>query len=140
MLSLILSSLIITSEPNYPTEIIGSAQTISGKPKTLSITQPENYIQTLSAPQPQFSNSSSIPQTNQPTTKCTPPEKARLIINDNSIIFPKNLNPLNYENKIQNTIYQLGDRLIIIQSIPIKYIKKALTPNIQPTITNYPIL
>ena len=47
-------------------------------------------------------------------------------------------NPLDYQNKIENTIYQDGTRLLDVQSIPIKDIQKALTPNIQPTVSNYP--
>ena len=70
-----------------------------------------------------------------PTLNQTPP-----IISQTSTISPKDLNPLDYQDKIENTIYQLGDRLIIIQSIPLKYIKKALTPNLQPTIEDYPTL
>lgn len=53
---------------------------------------------------------------------------------------PTDLNPLDYENKIENTIYQSGNRLIIIQSIPIKYINQATQPNLQPTISTAPSL
>lgn len=61
-------------------------------------------------------------------------------INQYSTVNPQDSNPLDYENKIENTIYQSGDRLIIIQSIPLKYINEATKPNIQPTITDYPSL
>jgi len=47
-------------------------------------------------------------------------------------------NPLDYQDKIENTIYQSGNRLIDVQSVPIQDINKALTPNIQPTISDYP--
>ena len=40
--------------------------------------------------------------------------------------------------KIQNTIYQGGQRIYDIQSIPIKDINEVEEPNIQPTITTYP--
>ena len=142
MLLLFLSSLISLPESSTPTEIFGSANTISGTKKEISITQPQNYIQiltnneeTFNIPQPQSLNTppyQSATQTSSPSPK--------LIDNQTQIINPKDLNPLDYQDKIENTIYQLGDRLIIIQSIPLKYIKKALTPNIQPTITDYPTL
>ena len=140
MLSLILSSLIISTEPNQPTQIIGSGATPDGKRNEITITQPENYIQILNnteepTNQTQIQNATLA----QSTTKTNTP-KPILIDNQISITNPKDMNPLDYRDKIENTIYQLGDRLIIIQSIPLKYIKKTLTPNTQPTITNYPIL
>ena len=48
------------------------------------------------------------------------------------------MNPLDYQNKIENTIYQEGDRLVDVQSIPLKDISSAVQPNLQPTITDYP--
>lgn len=100
-------------------------------------TQQLNYAQILPPLQPDPLQT--IKQTN---TQALPLSSSQLIpiISQTSTIFPKDLNPLDYQDKIENTIYQLGDRLIIIQSIPLKYIKKALTPNIQPTIQDYPSL
>lgn len=40
--------------------------------------------------------------------------------------------------KIQNTIFQGGQRIYDVQSIPIKDINKVEEPNIQPTISTYP--
>ena len=140
MLSILLSSIILTSSSSAYTEVLGSANTSSGIPKEISITQPENYIQVLTSPpttSEQIQNQELLPMSNN-----NPPSQQHIspIANQTSTIYPKDLNPLDYENKIENTIYQLGDRLIIIQSIPLKYIKKALTPNLQPTITDYPSL
>ena len=42
MFSLILSSLIITAEPNEPTKIIGSANTPDGQRKEVIVEQPYN--------------------------------------------------------------------------------------------------
>lgn len=64
----------------------------------------------------------------------------QLIVNQFAEVNPSDLNPVDYEDKIENTIYQSGDRLIIIQSIPMKYIKEAVEPNIQPTISDFPSL
>lgn len=62
----------------------------------------------------------------------------QLITNQLATVNPTDMNPLDYKDKIENTIYQSGDRLIVIQSIPIKYIKQATEPNIQPTINDFP--
>jgi hypothetical protein len=61
-----------------------------------------------------------------------------MITAQSSSVNPHDMNPLHYKDKIENTIYQSGDRLIIIQSIPLKYIKETLEPNIQPTISDFP--
>lgn len=61
-----------------------------------------------------------------------------LIVNQYATVNPQDDNPLDYTDKIENTIYQSGDRLIVVQSIPMKYIKQATTPNIQPTINDFP--
>lgn len=60
------------------------------------------------------------------------------LINQFETVNPTDMNPEDYKDKIENTIYQTGDRLIVIQSIPIKYIKEATEPNIQPTINDFP--
>ncbi len=65
----------------------------------------------------------------------TPPQ---MIVNQFASVNPKDMNPLDYQDKIENTVYQSGDRLIVIQSIPLKYIKEATEPNIQPTINDFP--
>lgn len=46
--------------------------------------------------------------------------------------------PQELKNKIENTLYQGGDRIYDIQSYPINDIKEITEPNIQPTITTYP--
>jgi len=142
MLLLFLSSIISQPVPNIPTEIFGSANTISGTKKEISITQPQSYIQILTDSEetpnaPQLKSPNTPPSQSATQTSSSSP---KLIDNQTQTINPKDQNPLDYQDKIENTIYQLGDRLIIIQSIPLKYIKKALTPNIQPTITDYPTL
>lgn len=62
----------------------------------------------------------------------------QLITNQFASVNPTDMNPEDYADKIENTIYQSGDRLIVIQSIPIKYIKQATEPNVQPTINDFP--
>lgn len=83
------------------------------------------------------------PELNHPTGieyNNTTNQTTSLPINQYSTPNPTNPTPLDYTNKIENTIYQSGDRLIIIQSIPIKYINQATEPNIQPTISTTPSL
>lgn len=151
MLTYLLTALIITASPDTPTEIIGSAATPSGDRKEIIVEQPENnpnpfgYIapeepatdtpsQDLPLSRP---DSQTQTQTQEPVT--TPLQPVPLI-SQSSEVNPKDMNPLHYENKIENTIYQSGDRLIDVQSIPLKDISSAAQPNIQPTITDYPSL
>ena len=140
MLSLILSSLIITAEPNEPTKIIGSANTPNGQRKEVIVEQPENSpdpfgdIATENTSQNQTIN----PQQTTTAQANTATTSTNMITSQISTINPKDWNPLHYKDKIENTIYQSGDRLIIIQSIPLKYIKETLEPNLQPTISNFP--
>ena len=144
MFSLILSSLIISAQPNNPTEIIGTANTPSGSQKEITVKQPENISNPFGYIIPDYYQSNNNENTSTSTINTpTPPSlsqsnQEKLITTQTSTISPKDLNPLDYTNKIENTIYQSGDRLIIIQSIPIKYIKEATTPNIQPTISDFP--
>lgn len=142
MLSLILSSLIITAEPNEPTKIIGSANTPSGQRKEVIVEQPENspnpfgYIVPKNTPE-NFTTLQTPTNTLQNNTPSST-NASNIITHQTSTVNPRDTNPLHYKNKIENTIYQSGDRLIIIQSIPLKYIKEALEPNLQPTISDFP--
>ena len=145
MLSLILSTLILSAEPNQPTEIIGSAATPDGPRKEVIVEQPQDapdpfgYI----APTPEggptvYTAPEPEPQTPPPASSITNTPQALVCQTSTTNPQDMNENPLDYQNKIENTIYQDGDRLLDVQSIPIKDINKALTPNIQPTISNYP--
>ena len=132
MLTLILSSLITIAEPNQPTEIIGSGATPDGKRHEIKVIQPKNYIQLLN------NNEEIITQT-QPKIQTQNTTSSQISLKT-SAQAPKLIDNQTSIDKIENTIYQLDDRLIIIQSIPLKYIKEAIKPNTQPTITDYPIL
>ncbi len=128
-----------------PTEITATAATPNGGEKEIRITAPadmENPIGTI------------VPETGEPSVTaeplpeqlpsvpptCPPCRVPQLIYSQTSTTDPQamNQNPVYYENRIENTIYQDGDRLIIIQAVPISAVKTALTPNIQPTISDYP--
>jgi hypothetical protein len=145
MFSLILSSLIISAEPNQPTEVIGSAATPDGERHNITVFQPNNQENPFGYIAPEqyippklIGNTPSLPETSSATTG-TPKEPIQLVTQTSTTNpLEMNQNPLAYQNKIENTIYQSGNRLIDIQSVPIKDINTALTPNIQPTISDYP--
>jgi len=145
MFSLILSSLILSAEPNQPTEVIGSAATPDGERHNITVFQPNNLENPFGyiAPEPYIppqiigNNPTALPPSSSTTS--TPSEPIQLIT-QTSTTNPQDMsqNPLDYQDKIENTIYQSGNRLIDVQSVPIEDINTALTPNIQPTISDYP--
>lgn len=148
MLIFILSTLILNATPGEPTEIIGSAATADGGRNEIVVEQPQDSLNPFgSYPQSQ----ETLPTQNFPASPDTaadspnPPSAAQTLkpditplVNQSATVNPTDMNPLDYQNKIENTIYQNGDRLIDVQSIPLKDISSAVQPNIQPTITDYP--
>ena len=144
MLSLILSSLILSAEPNQPTEVIGSAATPDGSRKEVIVKQPQNAPDPFGTIVPTPESGPIVYTTS--TSENPPPTQQKHdilpqpLVSQTSSTNPQDMsqNPLDYQNKIENTIYQDGNRLLDVQSIPIKDINKALTPNTQPTISNYP--
>ena len=148
MLTILLSSLLISATPNQPTEVYGAANTPNGGQNTVTVEQPKNMQNPFGyiAPEettPQETSTTTTVTTNSTSsqTPSTAPQNipsAKLLANQLATVNPTDMNPLDYKDKIENTIYQAGDRLVIIQSIPIKYIKEATEPNIQPTINDFP--
>ena len=142
MFTLLLSSLILNTAPSTPTEIIGSAATPTGGRHEITAIQPQNtpdsfgYIAPEEITSHEQNQNTTQPQQAAPTQTAT--QTPVLITNQFATVNPTNMNPLDYKDKIENTIYQSGNRLIIIQSIPIKYIKQTTEPNIQPTINTFP--
>ena len=150
MLIFILSTLILNTTPDEPTEIIGSAATADGGRNEIIVEQPQDSLNPFgSYPQPQETlpspaqKTSASPDTaadspNPPAAAQTPKPDTTPLVNQSATVNPTDMNPLDYQNKIENTIYQDGDRLIDVQSIPLKDISSAVQPNTQPTITDYP--
>ena len=144
--TIIISSLIISADPNQPTEIIGSAATPDGPHKEVIVEQPQNAPDPFGtiAPTPEGGPTVyTAPSANSvPTQQATPSASSapKLLVSQSSTTNPEemSMNPLDYQNKIENTIYKDGNRLLDVQSVPIKDISSALTPNIQPTISDYP--
>ncbi len=143
MLTLILTSMLITAEPNQPTEVYGAAASSDGGQNTITVQQPENMQNPFGYIAPETTTQQPSQPATQPSehTASTAPKNiptAKLLANQLATVNPKDMNPLDYKDKIENTIYQSGDRLIVIQSIPMKYIKEATEPNIQPSINDFP--
>lgn len=140
MYALFLSSLILSASPATPTEVTASAATEAGGRNEIIVDQPQNapnpfgYI----APEEVTPPTQDTKRPQQDISSTHPPSEPTPIINQFATIDPKDMNPLDYKDKIENTIYQSGDRLIIIQSVPIKYIKQATEPNTQPSINTFP--
>ena len=146
---ILFSTLILSAEPNQPTEVMGSAATPDGNRKDVTVFQPENMENPFGyiAPQPQGEptviNGDASPDNTETSSAVTPapsPQTIEPLVSQSSTTNPQEMsnNPLDYQDKIENTIYQSGNRLIDVQSVPIQDINKALTPNIQPTISDYP--
>lgn len=142
-LSLLISSLTIFSEPGMPTEVIGSAATPNGGREEITVKQPETVPNAFGyvAPEPivESQSQNNVTPTQEKTSEPAPQEP-QVLVSQSSTTNPKDMSmtPIDYQNKIENTIYQDGNRLLDVQSIPIKDVSSALTPNIQPTISNYP--
>ena len=142
MFTLLLSSLIINASSAMPTEIIGSAASPSGNRNEIIVTQPQDISNPFGYTAPEEitlpPQNQTQPQQASPPHVQTATQAPTILTNQFATINPDKINPLDYKDKIENTIYQTGDRLIIIQSIPIKYIKRATEPNIQPSINTFP--
>ncbi len=150
MLIFILSTLILNATPDEPTEIIGSAATADGGRNEIVVEQPQDSLNPFGS-YPQSQETLPVPAQNIPASPDTatdspnPPAAAQTLkpditplVNQSATVNPTDMNSLDYKNKIENTIYQDGDRLIDVQSIPLKDISSAVQPNTQPTITDYP--
>ena len=140
---LVFSTLILSAEPNQPTEIIGSAATPDGGRNQITVEQPEfspNPFGYIAPTQDAPHIIEPAPPINATSLKTQQENTPQPIISQLSTTNPKEMsqNPLDYQDKIENTIYQDGNRLLDVQSIPIKDINTALTPNIEPTVSTYP--
>lgn len=150
MLIFILSTLILNTTPDEPTEIFGSAATADGGRNEIIVEQSQDSLnpfgsypqsqETLPSPAQKtpVSPDTAADSSNPPAAAQTPKPDTTPLVNQSATVNPTDMNPLDYQNKIENTIYQDGDRLIDVQSIPLKDISSAVQPNTQPTITDYP--
>jgi hypothetical protein len=140
----ILIILILSAEQNQPTEVIGSAATPNGMRHNVTVFQPNNLVNPFGYIAPSTSGQPTVtaPPADILSPEITTDEPNEPIgtplVNQSEQVNPTDINPLDYENKIGNTIYQQGNRLIDVQSVPIKDINTALTPNTQPTISDVP--
>ena len=144
MYTLFLTALILSAEPNQPTEIIGSAAMPDGEQHNVEVTQPDNLENPFGyiAPPPEGQPTVTAPPADILLQNTSTSETTQAIgqptVNQAETINPTDINPLDYENKIGNTLYQQGNRLIDVQSVPVNEVGDALIPNIQPTVTDVP--
>lgn len=156
MYTLFLTALILSAAPDQPTEVIGSAATPDGKRHNVEVIQQNNlenpfgYVAETPSTPAESAPEQPVVDDFIPATERVQDEQSQLnnatpeasspqpLVNQFEALNPTDMNPLDYENKIGNTIYQQGNRLIDVQSVPIKDINTALTPNIQPTVTDVP--
>lgn len=125
-----------------PTVVYGESELPDGKIDSYLIKQPYN------APNPLGDPIVSIPQEQNDTktqTSDSLPEQTDSSSKDLTVnqIAEQNpppfaVSPETMQNKIENTLYQGGNRIYDIQSYPLEDINKITEPNINPTITTYP--
>lgn len=129
-----------------PTVVFGASELPNHEPDSFLVVQPEG------APNPLGNPIVTVPQNNISPDK----EQNQDLNQSNNVSDVQNLNqnqieqiseqnpqpfsstPEQLQNKIENTLYQGGNRIYDIQSFPVKDIKEITKPNIQPTITDYP--
>jgi len=138
-------------EAQDPTIVFGKAATPDGNFNTLILEQPKSAENPLGNPivAPDLTNENQTdnsPEEELPQNSA-PAETAAPITNPNTVseYLPVNPQPSSEYNlkkeqsMIQDKLYEYDNRIYDIQSIPVKDIQKIEGPNIEPTITTYPI-
>ena len=127
-----------------PTVVYGQSQLPDGKKDSVLLIQPENAPNPLGNPIVDSNITTSQNKTNPiNASKQNKPQLSSENLNQINQISTQNPPPFSetpqeLNNKIENTLYQGGNRIYDIQSYPIKDIDKITEPNINPTITDYP--
>ena len=127
-----------------PTVVYGQSQLPDGKKDTVLLVQPENTPNPLG--NPIVDNNIATSQNEVNSINAAKQEKPQISnqnsnqINQISLQNPPPFSetPQDLNNKIENTLYQDGNRIYDIQSYPIKDIDKITEPNINPTSTDDP--
>ena len=115
-------------------EIYGAAQTADGKATTAEFSFPEENIEILP-----IIEKENVPSQAQNILQKASVEKLKEVHQ----ISPQNPKPFSIspqaeQNKIENTLYEGGNRIYDVQSFPLKDIKTITEPNLVPTISTYP--
>ena len=125
-----------------PTIVFGSSELPNHQPDSVLLIQPEGSPNPLgdpiiTMPQNNVEENQNVNQSpNAEHTENIGVNMVNQVSEQNPL--PFSLTPEQLKNKIENTLYQGGDRIYDIQSFPLKDINKITEPNIQPTITDYP--
>lgn len=133
-----------------PTIVFGKAATPDGNFNSLILEQPENAENPLGNPidTPNFQNQPDNTEEEQSPQNSNQPEPQASATTNQNIVseyLPINPQPSSEYNlkkeqsMIQDKLYEYDNRIYDIQSIPVKDIQKIEEPNIEPTITTYPI-
>ena len=115
-------------------EIYGAAQTSNGKETTAEFSFPEENVEIVPIVEKE-----NVPSQAQNILQKASVEKLKEVHQ----ISPQNPKPFSIspqaeQNKIENTLYEGGNRIYDVQSFPLKDIKTITEPNLDPTISTYP--
>ena len=129
------------------TVVYGSAATQQGSQDTFVVKQPADAANPLGSPIVDDSSAQPAATSPQPTDTAVQPSTNNVaaplpagVVNQISKQNPSissEPNPASMDNKIQDTLYESGNRIYDIQSYPVNDVNQMESPS-QPTIDNYP--
>ena len=119
-----------------PVIVFGEAQNKTGSQNEALVEMPESDM-----PQGPFFTPERMEEKSQESTPPKKPLKPQKNIIDE--LSPQDpppffISPEQEKNKIENTLYEGGNRIYDVQSYPLEDIKTITEPNVDPTITTYP--
>lgn len=129
------------------TVVYGSAATQQGSQDTFVVEQPADAANPLGSPIVDDSSAQPAATSPQPTDTAVQPSTNNVAaplpagvvnqISEQNPSISSEPNPASMDNKIQDTLYESGNRIYDIQSYPVNDVNQMESPS-QPTIDNYP--
>ena len=129
------------------TVVYGSAATQQGSQDTFVVEQPADAANPLGSPIVDDSTAQPAATSPQPTDTAVQPSTNTVAaplpagvvnqISEQNPSISSEPNPASMDNKIQDTLYESGNRIYDIQSYPVNDVNQMESPS-QPTIDNYP--
>lgn len=129
------------------TVVYGSAATQQGSQDTFVVEQPTDAANPLGSPIVDDSTAQPAATSPQPTDTAVQPSTNNVAaplpagvvnqISEQNPSISSEPNPASMDNKIQDTLYESGNRIYDIQSYPVNDVNQMESPS-QPTIDNYP--
>lgn len=129
------------------TVVYGSAATQQGSQDTFVVEQPADAANPLGSPIVDDSTAQPAATSPQPTDTAVQPSTNNVAaplpagvvnqISEQNPSISSEPNPASMDNKIQDTLYESGNRIYDIQSYPVNDVNQMESPS-QPTIDNYP--